>query len=75
MEDRWVVIVAGGMAFNNGNVNTAGKSVFVINASTGDLIWMIGYNAAGATDLSSTPYIDTATNATYTGLTLTACAT
>lgn len=62
--DRWVVIVAGGMAFNNENKsNLAGKAVFVIDASTGALLWMIGYSSesdGGAADATNTTYIDTA---------------
>ena len=66
--DRWVVIVAGGMAFNNGNVNdTAGKGIFVIDASSGELIWMIGYSQSGASDAAGTIHIDTVLDAAYSG--------
>lgn len=66
--DRWVVVLAGGMAFNNGrNDDLAGKAVFVIDASNGQLIWQIGYNANGASDSSSTTYIDAVADSTYTG--------
>ncbi|HUU04573.1 MAG TPA: PilC/PilY family type IV pilus protein [Patescibacteria group bacterium] len=63
--DRWVVIVAGGMAFNNEDTDeTAGKAVFVIDASTGELIWMIGYKPTGVAnpgiaDAAGTVEIDT----------------
>lgn len=66
--DRWVVIFAGGMAFNNGNsAETAGKAVFVIDASSGELIWMIGYKANGAADNSGTVHIDTVADPAYIG--------
>jgi hypothetical protein len=66
--DRWVVIVAGGMAFNYGNgSDTAGKAVFVIDASSGELIWMIGYKSTGAADNAGTVDIDTVLDSTYTG--------
>jgi hypothetical protein len=58
--DRWVVVLAGGMAFNNEDADeTAGKAVFVIDASTGELVWMVGYNAGGAEDATGTVHIDT----------------
>ena len=66
--DRWVVIVTGGMAFNNGNSNdTAGKAIFVIDASSGELIWMIGYNGSGQADNAATSYIDTLVDDGYAG--------
>ncbi len=66
--DRWVVVLAGGMAFNNENTAaTAGKAVFVIDASTGKLIWMLGYNSAGAADAAGTAQIDLKLDAAYTG--------
>lgn len=66
--DRWVVVLAGGMAFNNGrNDDLAGKAVFVIDASNGQLIWQIGYNANGASDAAGTVHIDTVADSSYTG--------
>ena len=66
--DRWVVIAAGGMAFNNQqNGSSAGKAVFVIDASTGELIWLIGYKSTGQADNAATPYIDTLLDASYAG--------
>ncbi|MFO7662907.1 MAG: PilC/PilY family type IV pilus protein [Chloroflexota bacterium] len=66
--DRWVVVLAGGMAFNNENTAASeGKSVFVIDASTGKLIWMLGYNSAGAADAAGTAQIDTTPDDAYTG--------
>jgi Tfp pilus tip-associated adhesin PilY1 len=66
--DRWVVVLAGGMAFNNGrDDDLAGKAVFVIDASTGQLIWQIGYSASGASDSTSTTHIDTVADSGYTG--------
>jgi len=66
--DRWVVIVAGGMAFNNEyNGDNKGKAVFVIDASSGELIWMIGYNASGEAENAATTQIDTLLDSGYTG--------
>jgi len=66
--DRWVVVLAGGMAFNNENTTSSeGKSVFVIDASTGKLIWMLGYNSVGAADATGTVPIDTTLDSAYTG--------
>ncbi len=66
--DRWVVILAGGMAFNNEDTDeTAGKAVFVVDASSGELIWMIGYNKNGLADNASTVHIDTVVDSTYSG--------
>lgn len=58
--DRWVVIVTGGRAFNNENPDDSkGKAVFVLDAATGDVIWMIGYNSAsGADDVTTTPEME-----------------
>ena len=65
--DRWVVVVSGGMAFNNENVNDKkGKAVFVLDAATSDVIWMVGFdNASGAVDGAGTPELEI-TAATYT---------
>ncbi len=66
--DRWVVVLTGGMAFNNENTaSTQGKAVFVIDASTGQLVWMLGYNSAGAADNAGTVPIDLKLDATYSG--------
>ncbi|MCJ7526040.1 MAG: hypothetical protein MUP71_12590, partial [Candidatus Aminicenantes bacterium] len=65
---RWVVIFSGGMAFNYGDTtDTEGKAVFVVDAVTGELIWMIGYNASGTSDNTTTAHIDTAVDTAYTG--------
>ncbi len=60
--DRWVVVVAAGFAFNNENPNDLkGKAVFVIDASSGELVWMIGYDPTnGVDDDTNTVAIDTA---------------
>ncbi len=66
--DRWVVILAGGMAFNNEDVgNNDGKAVFVVDASSGELIWMVGYNQNGAADNIATANIDTSIDSGYSG--------
>lgn len=66
--DRWVVVLAGGMAFNNEDADeNEGKAVFVVDASSGELIWMVGYNQNGAVDNSVTPYIDTVLDSGYAG--------
>lgn len=58
--DKWVVVVTGGFAFNNENPDDLqGKAVFVIDASSGALIWMIGYHPDGAADDGDTAEIDT----------------
>lgn len=42
--DKWVAVLPGGFEFNSKNpTDTRGKSVFVVDASTGDLIWKIAY--------------------------------
>jgi hypothetical protein len=66
--DRWVVVLAGGMAFNSGNGNdTEGKAIFVIDASSGELIWLIGYNSGGAADNAGTVHIDTTLDSAFAG--------
>ena len=66
--DRWVVILAGGMAFNNEDADeNEGKAIFVVDASSGELIWMVGYNQNGAADNSVTADIDTLLDSGYTG--------
>ena len=61
---RWVVFLAGGFEFNQENTtDPRGKGVFMVDASTGELLWMIGYNnTTGAEDSSGTTYIDTNTS-------------
>jgi len=42
--DKWVAILTGGFAFNSENsADLEGKAVFVVDASNGNLIWMLGY--------------------------------
>jgi hypothetical protein len=42
--DKWVAILPGGFEFNTENPNdTRGKSVFVLDAATGQLLWKIAY--------------------------------
>jgi hypothetical protein len=61
---RWVVFLAGGFEFNQENTSDPrGKAVFMVDASTGELLWMIGYNNTdGAEDGAGTTYIDTNTS-------------
>lgn len=43
--ERHVVVLSGGMGFNNGNSSDQkGKAMFIVDAITGDLLWMIGYD-------------------------------
>ena len=52
--DRWVVILTGGFEYNNENVNDArGKSLFMVDAETGELVWMLGYNKDSAQSISA----------------------
>ncbi len=70
--DRWVVVLAGGMAFNNENKSDyAGKAVFVVDASSGELLWSIGYKPTGVTnpgvaDDAGTPAIETVIDGSVT---------
>jgi len=60
IENKWVVILTGGFEFNDENINDSrGKAIFIVDASTGDLLWMVGYNKDGAEDSGGTSYIDT----------------
>jgi len=62
-ENRWVVVLAGGFAFNDEDKNDSkGKSVFIVDASTGELIWMIGYDKGGLAE--SGTLIDTTPDTT-----------
>jgi hypothetical protein len=46
--DKWVTVLTGGFAFNEENEDDLrGKAIFVVDASNGDLIWMIGYHPDG----------------------------
>lgn len=51
--DKWVAVLPGGFEFNSKNpTDTRGKSVFVVDASNGDLIWKIAYTTpVGGPDL------------------------
>ncbi|MCP4220099.1 MAG: hypothetical protein GY765_36040 [bacterium] len=43
--DKWVAVIPGGFAFNEENDNDLkGKAVFIVDAATGELLWMVGYN-------------------------------
>lgn len=49
--EKWVAVLAGGFAFNEENDDDLqGKAVFVVDASNGDLLWMIGYDPDGDDD-------------------------
>jgi hypothetical protein len=42
---KWVAFLAGGFAFNSENPNDQkGKAIFMVDASNGELIWMLGYD-------------------------------
>jgi hypothetical protein len=42
--DKWVAVLPGGFEFNSRNrSDTRGKSLFVVDASNGELIWKIAY--------------------------------
>jgi hypothetical protein len=42
--DQWVAILPGGFEFNSDNpTDPRGKSLFIVNASNGDLIWKVAY--------------------------------
>jgi len=65
--DRWVVIVPGGMAFNDENpADLQGKAVFVLDASTGQVLWMAAYNENGEANDANTPEVDLLLDSTYT---------
>ena len=66
IEDKWVAIFTGGFAFNDEDINDSkGKSIFVVDASTGELLWMIGYNRTGLTDDPGTPFIEASNSVEY----------
>ncbi len=62
IEDKWVAIFTGGFAFNDEDItDSRGKAIFIVDASTGELIWKIGYNNAdGAEDVATYQYLETA---------------
>lgn len=72
IRDRWVVVLAGGMAFNNEDpTQTRGKAIFVVDASNGELIWSLGYKPTGVAnpgvaDSASTVHIDTVADSSVT---------
>ena len=55
--EKWVTVLPAGFAFNSENSkDKKGKAVFVVDASNGDLIWMLGYDPDdGAVDDSNSP--------------------
>jgi hypothetical protein len=53
---KWVVFFAGGFEFNSENPNDKrGKSIFMVDAATGELLWMLGYDKDA--DIISNPDI------------------
>jgi len=61
--DRWVVILAGGFAYNYENSNDLrGKAVFIVDAGTGELLWMTGFHPDGESDSGNTSWLDTASS-------------
>lgn len=61
---RWVAVFAGGFEFNaEVAADSRGKAVFVVDASTGELLWMAGYNDAdGAVDDEATEHLELETS-------------
>jgi Tfp pilus tip-associated adhesin PilY1 len=44
---KWVVFLTGGFAFNSENdADQKGKAIFMVDAGTGDLLWMLGYDSS-----------------------------
>ncbi|HLP61885.1 MAG TPA: PilC/PilY family type IV pilus protein [Candidatus Deferrimicrobium sp.] len=42
---KWVIFLTGGFAFNNENPNDKkGKAIFMVDAGTGELLWMLGFD-------------------------------
>jgi hypothetical protein len=43
---KWVVFLTGGFAFNSENpLDQKGKAIFMVDAGTGELLWMLGYDS------------------------------
>lgn len=43
---KWVAFLSGGFGFNNENPNDKkGKAIFMVDAGTGELLWMLGYDS------------------------------
>ncbi|MDQ1349806.1 MAG: Neisseria PilC protein [Acidobacteriota bacterium] len=43
---KWVVFLTGGFAFTSENPNNKkGKAIFMVDAGTGELLWMLGYDS------------------------------
>ncbi len=56
--DKWVVVLPGGFAFNEEDTtDLKGKAVFIVDAATGELIWMVGYHPDGDTDLTDKKHL------------------
>jgi PilY1 beta-propeller domain len=51
-EDKWVIFLTGGFAFNSENSSDKeGKAIFMVDAANGNLLWSIAYDADnGAAD-------------------------
>jgi type IV pilus assembly protein PilY1 len=55
LEDKWVVFLPGGFGFNSENpTDHKGKSIFVVDAATGNLLYMIGYDPDNGGTAAST---------------------
>jgi hypothetical protein len=49
--EKWIVVLPGGFAFNEENSDDyKGKAIFVVDASNGQLIWMMAYDRDGDSD-------------------------
>jgi hypothetical protein len=58
VEEKWAAILTGGFEFNHENPNDPrGKAIFVVDAVTGELIWMLGYDRNGPSDPIGAPDI------------------
>ncbi|MCP5107964.1 MAG: hypothetical protein GY950_31535 [bacterium] len=60
---KWVVFFTGGFAFNRENPNDLeGKAIFMVDAGTGELLWMVGYDPTnGEVDDSATRLVESKT--------------
>ncbi len=53
VRDQWVVIFTGGFAYNHENPNDLkGKALFIVDAGTGELLWMLGYDPTYGADIT-----------------------
>jgi Tfp pilus tip-associated adhesin PilY1 len=62
--DKWVVFLTGGMAYNREvSTDKKGKAIFIVDASNGQLLYMVGYDPTnGETDDTTTKEVDLISN-------------